>query len=141
MFPHSHNVTEELVSPVPARCFLTGIWEQAGCWQQDSKFQITDDESKAGKQKSSSVIWNHPSFCTPQSQAHSKSMRRAALPTPQEIPSPSLHLCSPNRTESPWDTKKNLFHNWLMRAALLRVFTLKTHFWNWSCFLCCQSSV
>lgn len=48
-------------------------------------------ESKAGKHKKQLNHMAAPSFCTPS-------------PSPGN-PSPSLQLCSPNRTESPWDTK------------------------------------
>lgn len=83
------------------RCLLTGIWEQAACCQQDSKFQTTWKGYRWWKQGQQN--WE---------------------------------------PLGPWVTKK-LFHNSLMRAGLLlvKVFTLKTHFWKWSCFLCWQSSV
>lgn len=131
MFPHSHSGTEQ-GEHSNLRCLLSGTWEQAGCWQQDSKFQSTDDESKAGKQNKQLNHMEPPLLLYPHPN-HS--------PSPQVTPMPSLKLCSPNRTESPWDTK-NLFHNSLMRAGLVLVkaFTLKTHFWKWSCSLCCQSS-
>lgn len=86
-------------------------------------------ESKAGKQKKQLNHMAAPLLLYPQ-------------PKPTGNPSPSLRLCSPNRTESPSLGHKNLFHSSLMRAGLLLVkaFTLKTHFWKWSCSLCCQSS-
>lgn len=129
MFPHRGTEQGEHSK---LSCLLTGTWQQAECWQQDSKLQSRWWKQGWETEAAAQSYGSTPPFVPP----------AQAQPKPTGNPSPSLKLCSPNRTESPSLGHKNLFHSSLMRAGLLLVkaFTLKTHFWKWSCFLCCQSS-
>lgn len=136
MSPHSHNVTEcpqrlqgELSN---LRCLLTGIWEQAGWWQQDSKFQTTDDESKAGKQNKQLNHMEAPLLLYPQPNHTPSPWGEQPLPPHRSFPSPLWSYAHPTELRAPGHRNK-LFHNSLMRAALalVKFFTLKTHFWKW----------
>lgn len=112
MFPHSHKGTEDLLSTGPARRALppqvSPHWNMGTSRVVAARLRIS--EYGWGKQgwetEQAAQSYGTTPPPVPPSQPRSKPMRRAARPTPQVIPIPSLKLCSPNRTESPWVTKK-----------------------------------
>lgn len=110
MFPHSHNVTEDLLSPVTARralsCFLTAIWEQARCRQQD--FQISDyrwwkqgweTEKQLSHMEAPLLLYPHPKH-TP------SPWGEQPLPPHRKFPAPLSSYAHPTELRAPGTQKK-----------------------------------